>query len=230
MFASATFHFLFNAGRFRIFDGRGLSWRTVISGIPLVMAGQVSCLSISDHRSFLEDVVAGAVIGSFVGWVFYRMYFPSVFDIENGGKAYPPRRFGIPFYYGRNTQFYPFEHEMVVSSNFNEKNALFIPAGIPPASISGPTTTIPRFTLPTPVPKVIVNVKRHPNHSHIATEVTPDTNILTEMGPTHPSNLNVSNIPMVPLAPKYQPKKHSLYSQYPQERCDPQSHIFGSAQ
>lgn len=200
MFTSATFHFLFNAGRNRIFDGRGLSWRIILSGFPLLVASQVSGLSLSDHRNFLSDVVVGAVIGIFIGWLFYRLYFPSVFDIKNGGKAYPPRRFGIPFYFGKNTQFYPFEHEMVVQVPGKNCSTSFGPdisqlPNLQPCSNVYPAA--PQVLMPTPAPKVVINVRKHG-----ATQVNPN-------GVQVPENVAFSEeaghclVPMTPLPSKY---------------------------
>lgn len=197
MFTSATFHFLFNAARNRIFDGRGISWRLLLCGAPILAAAQVSSLSLSDHRNFLSDVVVGAGIGVFIGWVFYHLYFPSIFDIENGGKAYPPRRFGIPFLFGRDTQFYPFEHDMAIPKSVDAFNVAAMPAhaqNIQPCAVPAPVVVAP-------APKVVVNIKKP--HTH---EVHAPVGYMSK-STEFPQKHGLPTMPLTPLASKY-PHEH----------------------
>lgn len=121
------------------------------------------------------------VIGVLIAWIFYRMYFPSVFDTKNGGKAYPPRRFGIP-YFGGGTSFYPFAQEMVLYSQ-QPSTGLSM-------SIGGSTTLRSSYAPPPPppaapppviqyppvamAPNIVVNIKKHPNHYHHTTNHSPN--------------------------------------------------------
>lgn len=112
-------------------DGRGLSWKIIISSIPVIVATYISCTSISDNRNFLEDVLCGMVLGAMTAWFFYRLYFPSVFDTKNGGRAYPPRRFGIPYIYGIDATCYPFEQELALFNETKAPSEFAITASIP---------------------------------------------------------------------------------------------------
>ncbi|VVT57646.1 uncharacterized protein SAPINGB_P005799 [Magnusiomyces paraingens] len=173
-YTSVVYHFLYNAGRFRIFDGRGLSWKFIFSVIPLCTANFVSFAGISDNRNFLEDVLFGMLLGTIIGWIFYRMYFPSVFDTKNGGKAYPPRRFGIP-YFSSSASFYPFAQEMALVSSQQSEGLPMVelrqycppPPLPPPPPVPPPPSQAPVFLPSIPMaPNVIVNIKKHPNHFH----------------------------------------------------------------
>lgn len=83
------------AGKLQVFDKRGISFKAILAIFPIMVACFVSCTRISDNRHFLRDVIGGSVIGTQIGLWFYSQYFPSIFDLENCGRAYPPRRIGI---------------------------------------------------------------------------------------------------------------------------------------
>lgn len=83
------------AGKLQVFDGRGVSFKVVLAIAPIIVATIVACTRISDNRHFLRDVIGGAVIGTSIGMWFYLQYFPSVFNLKNSGRAYPPRRIGV---------------------------------------------------------------------------------------------------------------------------------------
>lgn len=83
------------AGKLQIFDKRGISFKALLAISPIMVACFVSCTRISDNRHFLRDVIGGATIGTNVAIWFYAQYFPSVLNLENCGRAYPPRRIGV---------------------------------------------------------------------------------------------------------------------------------------
>ena len=83
------------AGKLQIFDKRGISFKVLLAICPIMVACFVSCTRISDNRHFLRDVIGGSVIGTHVAIWFYLQYFPSIFNLENCGRAYPPRRIGV---------------------------------------------------------------------------------------------------------------------------------------
>lgn len=81
-------------------DGQGIAWRVILSFAPLMSAMYAAFTGISDNRNFLDDALCGALLGSMVGSIFYCVYFPSIFNITNSGRAYPPRRVGFSFLLG----------------------------------------------------------------------------------------------------------------------------------
>lgn len=105
------------AGKLQVFDKRGISLK-VLSILPLMIACFVACTRISDNRHFLRDVIGGSIIGMYIGVWFYLQYFPSVLDLENGGRAYPPRRLGVSRYLGGVGGFWKFQNEV---GSFNER-------------------------------------------------------------------------------------------------------------
>ena len=87
------------AAKLQVFDKRGISFKVLLALLPLMVACFVSCTRISDNRHFLRDVIGGSLIGATIGVWFYLQYFPSVFNLENSGRAYPPRRIGVAKYF-----------------------------------------------------------------------------------------------------------------------------------
>lgn len=108
-FASSVYHVLYNAGRFRVMDGRGMSLRVIFTFTPLISSFYGSFSGISDNRHYLDDVLFGAFLGSSMGVIFYFIYFPSIFDPLNCGRAYPPRRLGVSFLLGPLACFFPLD-------------------------------------------------------------------------------------------------------------------------
>lgn len=86
-------------GKLQVCDGRGCSVKWVACMLPLVLALYVASTRVSDNRHFLRDVFSGGTIGSLVAVAFHHQYFPSVFDLQNGGRAFPPRRHGVARYF-----------------------------------------------------------------------------------------------------------------------------------
>lgn len=108
-FTSAIYQVLYHLGRFRIMDGQGIGWRVILSFLPMMSAMYATFTGISDNRNFLEDALCGAFLGSMVASVFYSVYFPSIFNITNSGRAYPPRRVGFSFLLGPLANFLPLD-------------------------------------------------------------------------------------------------------------------------
>lgn len=90
---------------------------------PLILACYVACTRVSDNRHFLRDVAVGAIIGSLTSIWFYYQYFPSIMDLKNRGRAYPPRRFGISKFFQHVGGFWSIDDD-VGAFNEREVNSL----------------------------------------------------------------------------------------------------------
>ncbi|KAI5956747.1 hypothetical protein KGF54_000364 [Candida jiufengensis] len=88
------------AARLQTFDHRNNSFKVFLTILPILGAIFVSSTRVSDNRHYLRDVIAGSLLGGFVGFVFYHQYHPSIFKLRNNGRAYSPRRFGIHRFFG----------------------------------------------------------------------------------------------------------------------------------
>lgn len=79
IFASQTVMALYLAGKLRLWDCRGFSWKLVLSVIhPVATACAVSVSRISDNRHKLSDVLVGSFIGSIFGFIVLQFLLPSV--------------------------------------------------------------------------------------------------------------------------------------------------------
>lgn len=108
------------SGKLQVFDNRGISSKVVLAIVPIMIACFVSCTRISDNRHFLRDVVGGSLIGSVIGAWFYMQYFPSIFNLDNNGRAYPPRRLGISKFFNNVGGFWNINDKL--SGSFSERN------------------------------------------------------------------------------------------------------------
>ncbi|KAI5962971.1 uncharacterized protein KGF55_002763 [Candida pseudojiufengensis] len=88
------------AARLQTFDNRNNSFKVFLTISPILGAFFVAGTRVSDNRHYLRDVIAGSLLGGFVGAVFYHQYHPSIFKLRNNGRAYPPRRFGLHRFFG----------------------------------------------------------------------------------------------------------------------------------
>lgn len=86
-----------------------MAWRVIVTFVPLVPAFYGPFTGISDNRHFLDDVLFGAFIGSVLGAIFYHIYFPGICNTLSSGKAYPPRKIGVPFLLGPLACFWPLD-------------------------------------------------------------------------------------------------------------------------
>ncbi|CAH2355816.1 diacylglycerol pyrophosphate phosphatase 1 [[Candida] railenensis] len=107
-------------GKLQVFDNRGFSLKIVSAIIPLIIATFVSCTRISDNRHFSRDIIAGGIIGSAIAIWFYLQYFPSIFNLENCGRAYPPRRFGVSSHFNHVGGFWKIEDN--TEGSFSERH------------------------------------------------------------------------------------------------------------
>ncbi|ODV85544.1 hypothetical protein CANARDRAFT_28326 [[Candida] arabinofermentans NRRL YB-2248] len=96
IFSTSTVQAWFSVAKLNVFDGRGIACKAIISIVyPLGMASIVSFSRVSDNKHFIMDVVAGSFIGLFTGSIFYLIYFPFPLKLDNLGRSYLPRRFGV---------------------------------------------------------------------------------------------------------------------------------------
>ncbi|KAI7833807.1 phosphatidic acid phosphatase type 2/haloperoxidase [Kickxella alabastrina] len=80
-FAGLTYLSLWLAGHMHIGDRRGRAYKSFI-----VLAPEL------DYRHHWQDVLAGAILGLFMGWFGYREYYPSpLSDTQDPCAPYPPR-------------------------------------------------------------------------------------------------------------------------------------------
>jgi len=77
-----------------ILDNRGEVWKTIIVLVPILAASMVAISRIMDARHHPFDVLSSSLLGMFVAWVSYRQYFPSIYNTQNKGYAYPIRSWG----------------------------------------------------------------------------------------------------------------------------------------
>ncbi|KAF8429038.1 phosphatidic acid phosphatase type 2/haloperoxidase [Tirmania nivea] len=82
------------AGKLHIADNRGEVWKTIIVLIPLLAASMVSISRIMDARHHPFDVISSSILGTFIAWVAYCQYFPSLREPWKKGRAYPIRTWG----------------------------------------------------------------------------------------------------------------------------------------
>lgn len=110
-FTAMTVVSLFSAGKLQVFDHRGVAIKIALVVAPIILASTIAGSRIADNRHFLSDTLAGAAIGIFCGYWFYRQYFPSVLSLANKGRAYPPRRIGVSHLFGNVEGFWYIEGE-----------------------------------------------------------------------------------------------------------------------
>lgn len=77
-FAGLAFSGYFLAGQLDLFSGEGYIYRFVLCLLPFLVAGFVGVSRIMDYRHHWQDVVAGALLGSSMAYLAYRLYFPEI--------------------------------------------------------------------------------------------------------------------------------------------------------
>lgn len=84
-FASFGFIAYYLSGKLHSFnrDGRGESWRVCIALAPLTLATLVAVSRTCDYHHHWQDVVVGSLIGMFVSYGVYRLYYPSIFMVNS---------------------------------------------------------------------------------------------------------------------------------------------------
>ncbi|KAI8326386.1 acid phosphatase/Vanadium-dependent haloperoxidase [Martensiomyces pterosporus] len=91
-FAGLTYLSLWLAGHLKIADGRGRAYKSFVVLIPELVALLIGVSRTKDYRHHWQDVLAGALLGIFMGWFGYRQYYPSPMNkTEDPSMPYPPR-------------------------------------------------------------------------------------------------------------------------------------------
>lgn len=111
VFTGMTIAALNFAARLQTFDNRNNSFKVFITILPWLIAACIASTRVSDNRHFLKDIIAGAFIGTFIGSAFYLQYHPSIFNLANAGRSFPPRRFGIQRFFHNIGGFWKLEGE-----------------------------------------------------------------------------------------------------------------------
>lgn len=79
-FSFATMGFLsfYLMGKLKIFseEGRGHSYRLIISFTPIVVALLVAISRTCDYHHWWQDIVVGSLIGLLIAYLCYRQYYP----------------------------------------------------------------------------------------------------------------------------------------------------------
>lgn len=89
-FAGMTFLALFIAGKLRVFDQKGHTFKGFVVFSPLVFALLVAISRVDDYRHHWEDVTVGAIIGMGFSFFSYRQYYPSL-SSAHSEQPFAPR-------------------------------------------------------------------------------------------------------------------------------------------
>lgn len=89
-FAGLTFLSFFLAGKIRVFDQRGHTWKSFAVIIPLLCAALVAISRIRDYRHHWQDVLVGGLIGMLFASFSYHQYYPSLWS-QQPWKPFSPR-------------------------------------------------------------------------------------------------------------------------------------------
>ncbi|KAJ1998861.1 hypothetical protein GGI04_004814 [Coemansia thaxteri] len=79
-FCGLMFTSLYLASHLRYNDQRGHAYKTIVFYLPLFCAVLIAISRTADYHHHWQDVLAGSLMGTFIGWFGYRTYFPSAFD------------------------------------------------------------------------------------------------------------------------------------------------------
>ncbi|KAI9503617.1 hypothetical protein GGI25_004861 [Coemansia spiralis] len=91
-FAGFTYLSLWLAGHLRIGDRRGRTYKSFITLVPELAALLIGISRTKDYRHHWQDVLAGAILGVFMGWFGYHQYYPSPNSLaEDPSYPFPPR-------------------------------------------------------------------------------------------------------------------------------------------
>ncbi|ORX69633.1 PAP2-domain-containing protein [Linderina pennispora] len=91
-FCGLTFTALYLASHFRYNDQRGHAYKSLVFYVPLFCATLIAVSRTADYHHHWSDVLAGSVMGCYIGWFGYRTYFPPVFDpMVLSDRPYPRR-------------------------------------------------------------------------------------------------------------------------------------------
>ncbi|KAJ1821242.1 hypothetical protein GGH91_002242 [Coemansia sp. RSA 2671] len=91
-FAGLTYISLWLGGHVHISDRRGRAYKSFVALVPMLTAMLIGVSRTKDYRHHWQDVLAGAILGIFMGWFGYHQYYPSPFNhSEDTSIPYPPR-------------------------------------------------------------------------------------------------------------------------------------------
>ncbi|KAJ1999484.1 hypothetical protein H4R26_005046 [Coemansia thaxteri] len=91
-FAGFTYLALWLGGHMHIGDRRGRTYKSFVVLVPLLTAMLIGVSRTKDYRHHWQDVLAGAILGIFMGWFGYHQYYPSPFDATvDPSVPHPPR-------------------------------------------------------------------------------------------------------------------------------------------
>ncbi|KAL0486361.1 lipid phosphate phosphatase [Acrasis kona] len=80
-FAGMIFLSLYLTGKLRTFSREGGSlWKALVCLFPMFIAGMVAVSRTLDYHHNYDDIIAGTLIGCFIGLVCYHLQYPSLFD------------------------------------------------------------------------------------------------------------------------------------------------------
>ncbi|KAI8972124.1 phosphatidic acid phosphatase type 2/haloperoxidase [Pilobolus umbonatus] len=81
-FAGLGYLALYIAGKMKMFDERGHTYKGFIFAFPIIGALLVAISRTEDYRHHWQDVTIGALLGSFCAYFAYRQYYPSLSNAE----------------------------------------------------------------------------------------------------------------------------------------------------
>ncbi|KAJ2225495.1 hypothetical protein H4R99_005655 [Coemansia sp. RSA 1722] len=91
-FAGMTYLSLWLAGHMHIADQRGHAYKSFVVLVPELAAMLIAVSRTKDYRHHWQDVLAGALLGIFMGWFGYHQYYPSPTSrTEHPAQPYPSR-------------------------------------------------------------------------------------------------------------------------------------------
>ncbi|KAJ2725802.1 hypothetical protein GGI07_001009 [Coemansia sp. Benny D115] len=91
-FAGLTYLSLWLAGHMHIGDRQGRAYKSFVVLAPELAAMLIGVSRTKDYRHHWHDVLAGALLGIFMGWFGYHQYYPSPLSTtDDPCVPYPPR-------------------------------------------------------------------------------------------------------------------------------------------
>ncbi|ORX75953.1 acid phosphatase/Vanadium-dependent haloperoxidase [Anaeromyces robustus] len=79
-FSTMVYISLYFAGQLHMFKGKCPAWKILIVCVPFFASFYVPFTRVSDYRHHWEDVLAGAIIGSFFAVIVYYLMYPKLTD------------------------------------------------------------------------------------------------------------------------------------------------------
>jgi membrane-associated phospholipid phosphatase len=94
-FAGLGFLSLYFAGKFGLFDRRGYSWRVFWVLLPTLVAGLIGITRVNDYHHRWVDIYFAGFLGTFIAYLCYRQFYPSIYAREWAGYPYEYQPQGI---------------------------------------------------------------------------------------------------------------------------------------